>query len=161
MQFEKSTLEKYPSLGKLLDVPAEDVVESHDGREITLLKYIYNHPNLDSELRGSPKAILAAMDEFAAKEDFLISIGPDKAATMVGLIQKHRPKVLVELGAYVGYFTVASIYISFFGRWGCWLIVLISRLDTPQSSLAVLSVILIPRILKSAVLGSTASSSIP
>lgn len=102
MQFEHSTLEKYPSLGKLLNVPPEDVVESHDGREITLLKYIYNHPNLDNELRGSPKAILTAMDEFAAKEDFLISIGPDKAAIMVGLIQKHRPKVLVELGGYVG-----------------------------------------------------------
>lgn len=104
MEFPKSTLEKYPSLEKFLNVAPEDVVESHDGREIALLKYVYNLPNLDSELRGSPKAILAAMDEFAAKEDFLISIGPDKAAKMVDLIQKHQPKVVVELGGYVGYF---------------------------------------------------------
>lgn len=81
----------------------EDIAESHDGREAALLKYIYNRPDLDSHLRGSPSAILAAMDEFAAQEDFLINIGPDKADKLAGLIREHRPRVLVELGGYVGY----------------------------------------------------------
>ena len=88
---------KYPSLRKIKDVA------SHDGREAELLKYIYDHPKLDSELRGSPTAILAVMDEFAAQEDFLINIGSDKATILSNLIHEHKPKVLLELGTYVGY----------------------------------------------------------
>lgn len=155
MQFENTTLEKYPSLGKLFNVPPEKVVESHDGREITLLKYIYNHPNLDSELRWSPKAILTAMDEFAAKEDFLISIGPDKAAIMVGLIQKHRPKILVELGGYVGY---GTIILLFFGLSRMLVNFPILKLGILQFYLAAQSVISTARIMNGAVFGSTASN---
>lgn len=88
---------KYPSLQKTMDV------ESHDGREAKLLKYIYDHPKLDSELRGSPEAVLAVMDEFAAQEDFLINIGSDKARILSNFIREHKPKVLLELGTYVGY----------------------------------------------------------
>ncbi|CAI7600041.1 unnamed protein product [Penicillium crustosum] len=94
---------KYPSLKKMEGLDDEDIVESHDGREVTLLKYIYNHPDLDTKLRGSPSAILAAMDEFAAQEDFLINIGSDKANKLAVLIRTHCPRVLVELGGYVGY----------------------------------------------------------
>lgn len=94
---------KYPSLKKIMNLPDEEVVESHDGREARLLKYIYNHPKLDSELRGSPTAILAVMDEFAAQEDFLINIGSDKAAILNNFIHEHKPKLLLELGTYVGY----------------------------------------------------------
>lgn len=94
---------KYPSLKKMQGVDEEDIVESHDGREATLLKQIYNNPHLDSHLRGSPSAILTAMAEFAAKEDFLINIGPDKASKLAALIREHRPRVLVELGGYIGY----------------------------------------------------------
>lgn len=57
---------KYPSLQKFQD-NSENTVESHDGREIVLLKHIYDHPALDTQLRGSPAAILAAMDDFAAQ----------------------------------------------------------------------------------------------
>lgn len=88
---------KYPSLRKIMDV------ESHDGREARLLKYIYNHPKLDGELRGCPTAILAVMDEFAAQEDFLINIGSDKAKILSNFIHEHKPKLLLELGTYVGY----------------------------------------------------------
>lgn len=88
---------KYPSLRKIMDVA------SHDGREARLLKYIYDHPKLDSELRGSPTAILAVMDEFAAQEDFLINIGSDKAKILSNFIHEHKPKLLLELGTYVGY----------------------------------------------------------
>ncbi|KAH8701550.1 S-adenosyl-L-methionine-dependent methyltransferase [Talaromyces proteolyticus] len=103
MSFAQDVLDKYPSLQKLQGIPEEEIVESHDGREIRLLRYIYNHPKLHSELRGSPKKILQAMDEFAAKEEFLISIGPQKSKILQDLVASHRPKQLVELGTYVGY----------------------------------------------------------
>ena len=43
------------------------------------------------------------MDHFAAHHDFLINIGPDKAASVASLITSHAPGVIVELGGYVGY----------------------------------------------------------
>ncbi|KAJ5159909.1 S-adenosyl-L-methionine-dependent methyltransferase [Penicillium canariense] len=94
---------KYPSLRKMIGHEESEIVESHDGREITLLKYIYAHPELDTKLRGSPMAILGVMDEFAAREDFLINIGPEKAGKLAVLVREHQPRVLVELGGYVGY----------------------------------------------------------
>lgn len=103
MSTESDIFTKYPSLKKMQGVNEEDILESHDGREITLLKYIYNRPDLDSHLRGSPFAILAAIDEFAAQQDFLINIGPDKAGKLADLIREHRPRVVVEVGGYVGY----------------------------------------------------------
>ncbi|KAJ5585117.1 S-adenosyl-L-methionine-dependent methyltransferase [Penicillium hispanicum] len=93
-------LEKYPSLKKFTG--SDDDVESHDGREITLLKYIYAHPSLN-ELRGNPTAILRVIDEFAAQDEFLINIGSDKGEKVRELIAKEKPAVFVELGAYVGY----------------------------------------------------------
>ena len=92
---------KYPSIGKF-EIMGDDYVESHDGREAALLRYVYDHPALD-ELRGSPAAILRVIDEFAAQEDFLINIGWDKGAKVVDLIAQDKPRILVELGGYVGY----------------------------------------------------------
>ncbi|PYI06509.1 S-adenosyl-L-methionine-dependent methyltransferase [Aspergillus sclerotiicarbonarius CBS 121057] len=91
--------EKYPSLRKFED---DDYQESHDGREVTLLKHIYSHPSLP-QIRDTPSALLDLMDEFAAKQDFLISIGPDKAEKLVKLFTEENPKVVVELGGYLGY----------------------------------------------------------
>lgn len=84
----------------------ENTIISHDGREINLLRYIYNHPALN-ELRGSPTRILRAMDEFAAQETFLINIGPDKSGKIHALIQHENPSIFVELGAYVGYSAIS------------------------------------------------------
>lgn len=47
--------------------------------------------------------MLAAMDEYAAKKEFLISVGADKARTLSNLILEEKPCVLVECGGYVGY----------------------------------------------------------
>jgi catechol O-methyltransferase len=90
---------KYPSLLKVVD---DSYIESHDGRETALLKYIYNHPDLD-KLRNSPADICRVMDEFAAKEDFLINIGSDKGGKVRDIIEKEKPTILLELGGYVGY----------------------------------------------------------
>ncbi|KAJ5171121.1 S-adenosyl-L-methionine-dependent methyltransferase [Penicillium coprophilum] len=90
---------KYPSLNEFVD---GNDVESHDGREVALLEYIYNHHALE-KLRGSPPAILDVIDEFAAQEKFLINIGPDKAEKVREIVQQGKPTVLVELGGYIGY----------------------------------------------------------
>ncbi|PWY87554.1 S-adenosyl-L-methionine-dependent methyltransferase [Aspergillus heteromorphus CBS 117.55] len=91
--------DKYPSLRKFED---DSYKESHDGREIALLKYIYDHPSLP-QARNSPSTVLSLMDEFAAKQDFLINIGADKAGKLQKLIGEEKPTVVVELGGYVGY----------------------------------------------------------
>ncbi|KAJ9626374.1 hypothetical protein H2203_004006 [Taxawa tesnikishii (nom. ined.)] len=52
-----------------------------DGREIELLHFIYNKPDVD-EIRGSPQRVLAAVDEFARTKKYLMN---------------------VELGGYIGY----------------------------------------------------------
>lgn len=97
--FSPDLIAKYPSLAKFAN---GDYTESHDGREAALLKYIYNHPSLP-QLRNSPPAILAVIDEFAAQQDFLINIGSDKAVKLCDIIAKEQPSVFVELGGYIGY----------------------------------------------------------
>ena len=43
------------------------------------------------------------MDAFARDEDFLINIGLHKADILAGLVAERKPRVIVELGGYVGY----------------------------------------------------------
>lgn len=45
------------------------------------------------------------MDEYAAQEEFLISVGPNKERILTDLLlqEEKRARVLVELGGYVGY----------------------------------------------------------
>ena len=43
------------------------------------------------------------MDKFAYEQDFLISIGADKAPILKALVAKQKPKTIVELGGYLGY----------------------------------------------------------
>lgn len=54
-------------------------------------------------MRGQPSRALAALDEFSRTEDFLISVGPQKAGILRDLIEMEQPRVLVELGGYLGY----------------------------------------------------------
>jgi catechol O-methyltransferase len=54
-------------------------------------------------MRGSPTKILEAIDEFAAKEDFLINIGEHKGQIVADIIASEKPKIFVELGGYLGY----------------------------------------------------------
>ncbi|PYH96458.1 catechol O-methyltransferase [Aspergillus ellipticus CBS 707.79] len=87
----------------------DDYEESHDGREAALLRYIYAHPSLP-QVRNSPSTLLSLMDDYAAKQDFLINIGSDKAGKLVKLIMEEKPKVIVELGGYVGYSAILFAY---------------------------------------------------
>lgn len=54
-------------------------------------------------MQGNPTRILEAMDHFATQQDFLINIGSHKGRVVTEIIAKQQPKVLVELGGYLGY----------------------------------------------------------
>ena len=73
-----------------------------DGREIDLLHFIYGYPSIQS-LRGSPTKVLKAIDEFGQTRKYLMNVGADKGRIVSDLIAEVKPKVMVELGGYVGY----------------------------------------------------------
>ncbi|KAH6885269.1 catechol O-methyltransferase [Thelonectria olida] len=76
-----------------------------DGREIELLHYVYNRPDVD-ELRGSPEKILAVIDDYARTKKYLMNVGEDKGKIVTDLIEEVKPSTMVELGGYVGYSTL-------------------------------------------------------
>lgn len=65
-----------------------------------------SHPDR-SQFHADPSKLLDAMDQFAAQEDFLISIGSDKRRVATYVLEEHKPKILVELGGYVGYSAIS------------------------------------------------------
>ncbi|KAL4780614.1 S-adenosyl-L-methionine-dependent methyltransferase [Aspergillus varians] len=72
-----------------------------EGRETKLLHYIYNQPNLDS-IRGNPQKVLDLIDEFSKTHRFM-TVGPEKGPIVTDLINERKPKIMIELGCYVGY----------------------------------------------------------
>ncbi|KAG4035243.1 hypothetical protein MFRU_001g00140 [Monilinia fructicola] len=96
MEESAEFVKKWPTLGKAI----QSGVESHDGRETQLLTYVLaRNPT-------NPADILSTMDAFSLQENFLISVGPKKADILRDLIVQEKPKVLVELGGYLGYSSV-------------------------------------------------------
>lgn len=85
--------------------PQEDVFFD-DGREIELLHFIYNHPSL-AQMRGNPDKVLDAIDEYGRTKKYLMNVGSFKAKIVTDLIKEVKPKIMVELGGYVGYSTIA------------------------------------------------------
>ncbi|KAF2710565.1 hypothetical protein K504DRAFT_377412 [Pleomassaria siparia CBS 279.74] len=65
-----------------------------DGREIELLHFVYSHPNLD-RIRGSPKDVLAAIDEYGRTKKYLMNVGEDKGRIVTDLIAQVKPKTMV------------------------------------------------------------------
>jgi catechol O-methyltransferase len=63
---------------------------------------VYGQANLD-EIRGSPQRVLAVIDEFARTQKYLMNVGEDKGKIVTDLIAEEKPRVMVELGGYVGY----------------------------------------------------------
>lgn len=66
------------------------------------MQYIEQRSDFES-FRGNPAKLLAAMDDFANQQDFLINIGNDKGSIVTRIIREERPRVFVELGGYMGY----------------------------------------------------------
>ncbi|GIJ85975.1 hypothetical protein Asppvi_004846 [Aspergillus pseudoviridinutans] len=74
----------------------------NDGREDALLKFITTHPR-QAEIKGSPEAVLAAIDDFGHTQDFLMTVGGYKGKIVSELIAKEKPQSVLEIGGYVGY----------------------------------------------------------
>ncbi|KAK6606383.1 catechol o-methyltransferase [Botrytis cinerea] len=96
MEKDAEFAKDWPTLGKAI----ESGIESHDGREAQLLAYILSHNPTH------PLDVLSTIDEFSLREDFLISVGPNKADILRDLIMREKPRMLVELGGYLGYSAV-------------------------------------------------------
>jgi catechol O-methyltransferase len=58
-------------------------------------------------MRGNPKEVLAAIDEYGMTKKYLMNVGKHKSAIVIDLINKEKPRVMVELGGYVGYSAIA------------------------------------------------------
>lgn len=71
----------------------------NDGREEELVQFVTSQP----ELRNSPKAVVAAIDDYGRSRKYLMNIGEDKGRIVCDEIREKRPKIMVELGGYVGY----------------------------------------------------------
>ncbi|KAM3436401.1 hypothetical protein MY4824_004369 [Beauveria thailandica] len=80
----------------------QEEVYFNDGREAQLLDHVQSRPDIE-KLRGSPEKVLAAIDEFGRQEKYLMNIGEDKGAIVTKVIRETQPKIMVELGGYVGY----------------------------------------------------------
>lgn len=59
-------------------------------------------PHLEN-LRAKPEAILAEIDNWSKDNKILMSIGQDRGKVITDLIENTKPKVMVELGGYIGY----------------------------------------------------------
>ncbi|TVY30052.1 Catechol O-methyltransferase [Lachnellula hyalina] len=73
-----------------------------DGREEELVHFITKK----TDLRNSPRKILAAIDEYARTQKYLMNVGEDKGHIVSGIIRKRRPGIMMELGGYCGYSTI-------------------------------------------------------
>ncbi len=69
-----------------------------DGREEAALRYV-----LANARKDDIDSVIAAIDEFAYNHSFLINVGDEKGKFMDAAIQRAKPALAIELGAYVGY----------------------------------------------------------
>jgi catechol O-methyltransferase len=76
-------------------VKKEGAVFFDDGREVELLHYIHNKPDIDS-IRGSPARVLEAIDEFARTQKYLMNVGEAKGKIVTDLIAEVRPETMVR-----------------------------------------------------------------
>ncbi len=69
-----------------------------DGREQGALDYVRANA-----IPGSVDAAIAAIDAYAYEKKYLINVGDEKGRILDAAIERAKPKLVLELGAYVGY----------------------------------------------------------
>lgn len=67
-------------------------------RDIKVLDYVRQHADA-----GNPDAVIAAMDEFARNESWLMNIGPEKGAVLQQALLDANARNVLEIGAFCGY----------------------------------------------------------
>ncbi|KAG2161309.1 hypothetical protein JADG_001048 [Aureobasidium aubasidani] len=71
-----------------------------DGREQSLLTHVRNLSPT------TPSSVATAIDSFGFSNQYLMTIGPRKANLLISLITSRKPKIMLELGGYIGYSAV-------------------------------------------------------
>ncbi|KAI5949372.1 hypothetical protein KGF54_005607 [Candida jiufengensis] len=67
-------------------------------------QYILNLPQDKKDaVKGKPTEVLKLIDEYP---EWFMNIGPDKGAFIVKEIVKKQPKIMIEMGGYIGYSAV-------------------------------------------------------
>ncbi len=69
-----------------------------DGREEAAVRFV-----LANSKAGDLDGAIQAIDEFAYKHKFLINVGDEKGELLDHVIERVKPALVLELGAYVGY----------------------------------------------------------
>ncbi|KAB8074951.1 O-methyltransferase [Aspergillus leporis] len=77
----------------------EEGVFCNDGREDQLLAFVTSQ----TDIRGSPEAVLAAIDEYGRTQNFLMNVGEEKGKIITGIIFDQNLKSMLEIGGYIGY----------------------------------------------------------
>ena len=72
-------------------------------REARALRYVQTHAH-----RGSPASVLAALDAFARREQFLMNVGKEKGDVLRQTLMERPVRYALELGAYCGYSAVMT-----------------------------------------------------
>ncbi|THV65251.1 S-adenosyl-L-methionine-dependent methyltransferase [Aureobasidium pullulans] len=77
--------------------PSTNTHQLGDGREQFLLTHVRNLSPT------TPSSVATAIDSFAFSNQYLMTIGPRKANLLISLITPRKPKIMLELGGYIGY----------------------------------------------------------
>ncbi|TPX31488.1 hypothetical protein SmJEL517_g05216 [Synchytrium microbalum] len=70
--------------------------------ESLLIQYVFKHGQ-----EGDADQILKTLDNFARNEMFLMNVGDVKGKHVEEIVQREKPKIMVELGAFMGYSAIA------------------------------------------------------
>lgn len=74
-----------------------------DEREAELVHFLETR---GAEIRGVPDAVIDAIGEYKTQVGHLMVVGERKGRAVEKLIRERKPKLILELGAYVGYSAV-------------------------------------------------------
>ena len=85
-----------------------DHSQNDDGREEDLHDFVRSHPSLPAA-RNNPAAVIALIDEYATTKNFLMTLGQHKLKIIRSVLEQiaPKPKIIVELGTYMGYSALA------------------------------------------------------
>jgi len=67
-------------------------------KEGKYLEYILTHAE-----RNNPESVIKETHKFAIERHWLMNVGPEKSPIVEEVLQEKRPKVILEIGCYLGY----------------------------------------------------------
>ncbi|KAG6033271.1 hypothetical protein E4U41_006954 [Claviceps citrina] len=83
-----------------------------DGREAELLSHILSRHDIE-DIRGSPRKVLQAIDDFGMKR-YLMNVGQEKGAIVTNVIAAEKPKVMVRISLIIGAVPCRAVFLQDF-----------------------------------------------